>query len=437
MTRAICLRCDWEGSTSARGCPTCGAPLYRPSSPSRRRERRPPEHARLEASQPTATPSPRSPAQPKEPLSGEPGRARRGRSARSLAGVVAAVLLVGFVVSRVSSSTAPERGAGSTVLFPAVHVGTLVYASDAGAPAGKQVVWVLDLATGEAREGPTIPIATGLYDATYAGPSWLGASVSARDGSSKALLLRGTSRSVRPASLGSGSLLAWGPSGRTVAIAHRGEPDAHGCRRIWIDVVTVQTGLSERVLDQRTCGDLSSIGRGWAATYLTWVSTRTVIDYVGLSGVRHPVLRGFELLSVSPNSDLLCEPAQGARGAVLFWRGRGGPLRIGSAGGDLMIHRVLAWAPDGSRVVVDGRQFDTRGLFEIQAGPGPSSEPREPRFLTGTKPGQEETAAAYAGDGTLYLSVGGYLIRDDGGELRSVRLPSGAPPPAGPIAWLP
>jgi hypothetical protein len=359
---------------------------------------------------------------------------------RGLAGFGVALLLIVGVGSRLLSSTS----AGPVAPSPRATVsaaGTLVYVSDEGAPSGREVVWTLDLATDEARRGPVIPSAVDLFDASYAGPGWIGLDASAPDGGTRAFLLRGTSPSVVPDRLAAGDLLAWGPGGRSLAIAHRGEPDGAGCRRIWINVVTVQTGLSQRVLDDRSCGDVRSLGRGWTATYLTWVRPgRTEVEYAGVSGVRHPVLPGYDLLSVSPNSDFLGAPATGerrGRGAVLFWRGHGGPLQLGTAQGQLVITRVLCWAPDGSRALVEGQLLATRGLFQIEGGPGPTSSRREPSFLVGPVPDRLSTSATYASDGSLYLSIAGRLFRYRDGGSREIALPVGAPPPSGPIVWLP
>jgi hypothetical protein len=331
---------------------------------------------------------------------------------------------------------------------PAITQGTLVYVSDEGAEDGRQTLWRLDLSTGDLQPGPQVPTVSHLLPATYAGPGWLGLDAPAGDGTTRAFLLEGSSPSVVPVPLGAGALVAWGPLGRSVAIATRGAADLDGCRHVRIDVVTVQTGLAERVLNQTMCGDLVSLGRDASATYFTWTSgDRVGVSYTGLSGVPHTVLRGHAMVSVSPNADFLVTPGTAlvnrrvqalggdrsdVSGTVLFWRGHGGPVELGTREYPLVVSRMLAWAPDGARGLVVGRLGPRHGVFEIEAGPG--TVRREPHFVTS---GGTNLGAAYDEHGAAYLVIDGRLLRYAGGVLDALRLPEGAPPPAGPIAWLP
>jgi hypothetical protein len=401
-----------------------------------------------------ATPSGSGPVSPVPTARAPGGRARtflaRGGALRGIAGFAAAILIVGFVSDRIAGGTDRERATGEprVTIPPAVAHGTLVYVSNEGVRDGRQTLWKLDLATGDLQPGPEVPTASHLLAATYAGPGWLGLDAATGDGTMHAFLLEGSSPSVVPVPLGAGALVAWGPLGMSVAIATRGATDRDGCRHVRIDVVTVQMGLAERVLNQTICGDLVSLGRDASATYFTWTSgDRVGVSYTGVSGVPHTVLRGHAMVSVSPNSDFLVTPGTalvrhrvqalgGDRsdvgGTVLFWRGHGGPVELGTRDHPLVVSRMLAWALDGARGLVVGRLGPRHGVFEVEAGPG--TVRREPHFVTS---GGLNLGAAYDENGVAYLAIDGRLMRYADGVLDALRLPEGGPPPAGPIAWLP
>ncbi|HZP89507.1 MAG TPA: hypothetical protein VFC04_00745 [Actinomycetota bacterium] len=336
-----------------------------------------------------------------------------------------------------------------------VDPGRLVYAAEELGRPGHEVLWTLDLATGEASPGPEVPTVSRIVDATAAGPGWVGLTVSTRHGE-RAYVLRGLTAADRPTPIATGDLVAWDPQGAEVAVAHSGTR-RRGCRRpAEIDLVSVRTSRQERVFEQsHPCGRLLSIGLDGQLTYFTSASHgRVGIYYVGVD-VAHRVLFGYGMLAVSPASDFLVTPlgtgdpralALASRRAVLYWRGDGGPVPLGTGRRDLHIDRTLAWSPDASEAIVAGRLGGSRGVYVVDVGPGLTE--RSPRLIVAAG---KRAGAAFAPDGTAYLAIGGGLFASSGPGLASatgsgvpgatglvsVRLPDGAPRPAGPIAWIP
>lgn len=336
---------------------------------------------------------------------------------------------------------------------PALRSGTLVYVSDAGGGADGQRLWKIDLGSGVLTPGPRVPHVIELQRARLAGLGWVGLTAG-RDGSKTAYVLSGTAPADRARILGSGDLVAWGPRGHSVVIARSG-PLGGDCRReVTIDVIDVESGTSEREFEQRhLCGDLLSVGRAGVVTYFARISNdRLGIFYAGI-GVAHPVLDDHTLIAVSSAGDLLVTAAErptsseldrirssvGAAplvapvgSTVLYWRGLGGPVLLTGEGDVVVIDLVLAWSPDALRAVVAGRLGEREGILEIRVGPG--NERRAPAFLIGATSG---TGATYATDGTAYIAANGRLFAYSAGRLMLIALPDGAPPPAGPLVWLP
>jgi hypothetical protein len=296
------------------------------------------------------------------------------------------------------------------------------------------VLWRLDLATYQSSQGPQIAPAVDLVDATEVGHGWLGLTAVVH-GRQTAFLLHGTSAFIEPTPIDTGDLVAWGPGGSSVAVSSHGRARADGCRSERVDVTDVNTGIPQNVLDEpKGCGDVVSLGRSGAATYYTRAATGGVgIYFTGVVGVPHLVLDGYAMLSVSPVSDFLVVPAGGtSSGAVLFWRGHGGPVPLGDANDDLIVGRVLAWSPDGAQAAVLGSLGLREGVFVLDSGPG--VERREPTFVV---PGGPDIGASFNDEGVLYLVIGGHLFSYADGVLSDVLLPEGSPAPSGPIVWMP
>ncbi len=316
-------------------------------------------------------------------------------------------------------------------------LGTLVYAAAAKGGSG-DILWKLDLGTGTAELGPAVPPIREISDASLAGPDQIGLTVAEPDGLVGALLLRALSAEDSPVKLGEGSLVAWGPRGGEVAIARSG-PRLARCGSVSIDVVRVATGAATRAFSQgHLCGDLISLGRDAQATYFTKYANGHVGIYYVSTGLPHRVLSGYAMLSVSPASDFLVARAwqrsasEGLRGTLLFWRGTGSPLPFGSTSNGLLVDRTLAWSQDASTALVAGTLGSKRGIFLIRAGPNGTEQ--APLFVAAKG---KSVGAVFSADGTVYLAIDGRLLRYTNGAVDSIALPAGAPPPAGPLAWLP
>jgi hypothetical protein len=145
---------------------------------------------------------------------------------------------------------------------------------------------------------------SGLVDASSVDVRWLGLTVLQSDGTVEIAVLEGTTPHDRPRILGTGDLAAWGSRGESVAIADLGRVEG-GCRRARIDVHVLETGATDRVLDEPSlCADLTSLGRAGSATYFTLSSPDggASIAYTGVSAAPHLVLDGYAMVSISPNS---------------------------------------------------------------------------------------------------------------------------------------
>lgn len=426
MSPATCFRCDWTGETDRAVCPRCGVPLYRA-------ERAPSRDAgeRTTDSRPSDPHAPEAPPSPSGPRSG-PGRVLLGLGTVALVALVA----VSWLPGRDRPQPLPLQ-AGPKAGVAITPRGTLVYAAEGRG--GRQELWRINLAFGEVISGPTVPALGRIVDASSVGAGWLGLTAARPDGTVAALVLVGTAPNDRARALGVGDLVAWGSHGESVAIAETGGGAEGACHPSSIDVHVLGTGATDRVLDEPgLCGELASIGRAGSATYYTRATPGGLdVEYVGVSAVPHRVLEGYAMVSVSPVADLLVTREPGPTGAgatVLFWRGHGGPVPLGTTEDALAVREVLAWSPDGSRAMVLGRLGSREGFFQILAGPGPEDVPREPVFVA---PAGSGLGATYAEDGAAFLVSDGRLFSYEGSAPEEIDLPRWAPSPVGPIVWTP
>jgi hypothetical protein len=419
VTEVVCLRCDWKGA-SGKSCPRCGAPLYRVVAPPPPRTPRTPTAGPGAIDEDGSSVSPESPERVPRTPHGVPSSPWG-----ALSGLAAIVVVIALVWARIPHGEGP----GPTADFgrrPFVSAGQgrgfLVYVATEGPGHGRDVIWKLDLARGIATEGPEIPRAIELVDARAAGAGWAGLTA-VRGSGEQAFLLHGTSPSVGPVALARGARIAWGPGGASLASVSAGT-DRHGC--VGVRVLNVLTGIGDHLLD--VCSPVEGLGRSSTATYFS--TELGNVYFTGVVGVEHRIATGFRILSVSPASDFLLTSTR--TGAASYWQGSGEPIPLGTRDADLRIDRVLTWSSDGSRAAVEGRLGGRKGVWLIDAGPGPG--PREPTFVV---PGGSEVAATFSDPGALFVAIDGHaMVLTDRG-LADVLLPSNAPPPSGPIVWIP
>lgn len=448
---ATCLRCDWEGDASTATCPRCGAPLYRPPAP------RPAPASKwvlLRGSEPAAPGVQAAPARrgsfgPAEPDSEGPvgprGPARRSRPIAAL--LVISIFLALVVGEWLRAHTPPARPA----VFSSPLSGTLAYAVDDGP--GWSRLWKWDLRAGTVVKGPRVHRATQLVDASSTNIGWLGVTSDEGGGTLRASVLRFLGANDTATPLAGGDLVSWGPHGENVVAVRRGP--AHGCRRE-LTVVLVELVPSQREVQfhrPSLCGDILSVGRDLAATYFTLERAgRATIFYAGYRAL-HRVLANHLMLSISPTSDMLVEPISSLpapssslgghlaaqpspapnAGTSLFFRGLNAPpVAYGDHGERLHVSTVLGWSVDSLVALVVGQLGNQRGLFEVDGGPGDGLRP--PVYVG---PSAGPTFGTFADDGTAFIETDGRISSFLDGYLRPLTLPSGAPAPTGPIAWIP
>ena len=464
---AVCLRCDWEGtSLGGAPCPSCGVGLYVwtpqtgeggrgvggatslrgpvPTQPPLR-DVAPPSSSGVTLERPAgaradrrgAWPPPRARITEHEAREGD--EVRTGSWVRAIS-VVAGLALVAAAVVVVARTPGGSTGASRS---SAGMRGILVYASDESDGASRLYRW--DLGDGRVEPGPRVPGLVSLVDASAAHPGWVGVTSRLRHGSLRASFLS----SLRPDSplepLVSGDLVAWGGGGLSVAAVREGR-EVGGCRRrmtVIVDEVTI--GAREVPYHAVTCDRIVSLGRDVAVTYLTLRGGgRTSVDFVGYH-VLHEVLADHALVSVSPTSDMLVIPENGvgirptdstvppSAGAALFFRGLGAlnPLPFADGRQPLELSSFLAWSTDASEALVTGRLGPREGIWELPLGPG--TAPRLPVFVSKV-PGP--VWATFEDDGTGLVAMGGQVYGLHDHTLEPMSLPAGAPLPSGPVVWL-
>ena len=426
MAREACFRCDWEGEAEGPVCPRCGTPLYRPrTSP-------PPAPARVPRRE--VRPSPRS-VRGRFLPNAEPEDvgAALVRRRPFLAFAALAVLLTGVLWWFLRSHEVPT---GSGTETPPPPTGRLVYT--AGAP-GAQRLWTWDPPAVAATPGPALDgEVVQLVGARGGLAGLLGLTARDRTGHLSASILRSQTAGASAEPVATADLVAWGPNGASVVSARVGDT-VNGCYedpRVFRE--RLDRGLQEEVLSrQRLCGRISTLGQTFASTYFTWARDDGVgVFYLG-NGEPHEILRGWALLGTSPTSDLLVVPTSttegaAAGGAALFWRGARQPEPYRSAaGGSVAVRRILTWTAEADEALVLATVDDREGLYLLDTTPGGDRVPdylgvaQEPAFATATF------------DDALYISLDGRLALWRDGHLADAGLPADAPPPTGPIAWLP
>jgi hypothetical protein len=435
---ATCFRCDWVGETGGAACPSCGAPIYRPTA--RDPERR-------------AAPSPPSAIEVERPDHEEVTHPSVGRPVTTSPGAV--LLIAGAVFSLIAFLLArggldPDPGpVVSPSQVPQETGGRLIYTVPVGG--GMARMWRWDLVTDRVARGPLIrePLAlVNVHSPTY---GWLGITSDLGGGEREASFLDSLDPDAATESIGRGDIVTWTRRGGTVLLVERGAASG-GCQR-FVDVKAVNVGRAGRdiVLHDTICGDVLTAGRTSLGYFLT-ILGKDGVDVVGVgyqdAGVLledHGVIDvspGGQML-VTPGTEFLPEPSSDAgpdeaplrvAGTAFRYRLFGGPpVDLLADAAPLRIERVLAYGDGGTRALVIGSQGrDGAALWEVPLGIA-GSAPAIPRFIVGI---HGFTAAAYATDGTAFVITDARLwhLRDH--RLTALDVPEGAPRPAGPLAWI-
>lgn len=430
MTRAICLRCDWDGERAdAPGaaadvddrCPRCDALLY------------------------VASQEPPAPADGPD----HPGGWSSSKPAGTPRRAVPRVLAVPVVILASLVAVWSLAGGGSGRPLAAARSGRLIYDGvDAG---GDRRLWELDLSSGRVQPGLEFDDVSDLQWLRGDGWNGLGFTRSPEDARSQAYVASGASVYGHPQPLISGEIISWDPSGASVAAARGGAGD-RGCGPASIVVADLNLGDREHVYDDpQLCGGFLSIARSGVRTTVSLARGGRIGTFSVGYDVLHRELSGHVLLSASPVGDLLVTPvgdgftglapirsrkphpstvARPTGGTVVYWRGRGGPAPVG--GGGFVADRVLAWSGDGSRALVVGDLASAPGVYLTDAVPG-----AEERLDLASPMAGAVTGGTFAADGTAYFVMNGRVLTTRGGGARPLELPGDAPTPAGPIVWMP
>jgi hypothetical protein len=365
-----------------------------------------------------------------------PHGGRRTAPLAALALVAALAVVAATVVSGAWRTDRSSRLGAVPGQSSDLEAGGLVYL--ARSDRARASLWVLDLVTGTARRGPSVPTpTTSLVDASAAGPGWIGVERLGRRGAVLVSVLRGLGRGTDPVELGRGDLVAWGPDGETLVLARNREGEGR-CSRVRISLVSIPGGQVGWTLDDPgLCGPVLSLSRSAAATYFTARSgDRIGVFLTGQVGVPHVLFEDVVMVSGSTFSGFLLDTVVGRgpdrAGVSLAWNGIGGPVPIGRGDAPLEVGRVLAWSPDGARVALVGTVGTDTGVFVVDAGSGtgqrqPAFVPFEGEVLDGT----------FDRRGSLYLAAAEGLFVYRGRSVVALALPAKAPPAAGPIVWIP
>jgi hypothetical protein len=367
------------------------------------------------------------------------GRVRRGRA---LLGGILGIALLGalpFVFGRLQSREAipnPQdariEGSAPSSPFPAEppSAGRLVYVADEpGRPDGQRL-WVLDLSTGSVAAGPAFENAGGPYELRGAGPagSW---PVLIRHGpESVALVFEDLSSDGAPVEIARASLISLASDGSVLLVAKPDPGAATPCPEptYRLSVVGVETGGEVESFSGRLpCGRLSA-----ATLYASRIPVVTLVRGTSLH---------VAMLAADGAQELFRGVVAGwtggrylfpvRRSQVLVWPG-GGALRPLVTGARLA-GAVLASSADGRYVAVEGRIGEEEGIWVVDVPAGTARllpVRREP-------PLAELSAATFDAEDQLFAAGPAAIVAQRGSTLVPIRLPAGAPPPVGPVAWLP
>jgi hypothetical protein len=442
VSRAVCLRCDWQGETRSHTCPDCGAELYRGSSQREKSSTSPPPRSRdAEPNLPlrgrTGDPRPKvhvedaSPADASRPT----GEGRPAGSRTRAAAVVAALAIVAlavFVFVRINTpQPAPATARGAEELLD----GYIVYAAPDTTDETRLWVWNLDADT--VLPGPSVSDPVELVGGGTGQTGWVGVTSRLPEGGYQAGVLRFLGPRDRVAPLGTGELVSWDAWGRSVVWGS--DHPARGCTgRLQVTMYDVEERERRPLVDRRRCGRLLGLADSGEDIYLTLRDARETAIGVVRRADFHRILPNMALVSASPTNDLIVVPSPGpttTRGRALVFR-RGFALRQRrfewrTSAGAFVIERPVTWAPDARTALAFGRLGSREGLF-LLAMPGVSGG--DPFFIGAGSP---TVRATFTNHGDLILLDDGVFEIARGLERLPMRLPEGAPAPDGPMLWMP
>ncbi len=439
-TAKVCLRCDWEGETSGRACPECGAGLWTPSaaaepkSPARFARARARMAARAERNQQIATGVVSAAPQ----VGPEQGRVleapdRRARGLGWISG--AAIVVVAVVAVVVIRAGTPQKTPLASTAFVGGRI--LYVAPDPTINASR--LWVWNLETGLVQAGPRVENPVSLLDASDAGQGRVAVISSTPDGGQEAGVLRFLESIDVPVPVLAGRFVAWSAGGRLAsAVSVSSGAGARGCDQVTVRTFeAVNTSVSETWSDS-VCGEVLSVHRTLNDVLLSFADLefggRPGPWVLGVPTGRTSItLAGVRLLGVSRGRSMfLVDPRAGADGALLGLAFDANPAPYVDGATPLIVERFLdyTWAGDGAFVL--GSVGDERGIYRV---PGYGKlGPKIPELVFGTA--ADDVAVTETMRDVPIILVDGRLYAVGQEDSTELVLPEEAPAPSGPILWL-
>ena len=444
----LCLRCDWAGATKGDGCPSCGAGLFRPaaaaSPPPRlwrgrrggaeRRNRTVVPRVRREEDAPSTEPD------------ADAGASVDERSAfRSAVGLgtVVLVTVAAFVFVRATTPASPGAAGSPTTTGARGLSGVLLYTAVAPGPTGSRL-WIWDLGTGSLREGPTVSNPRELVALAQAGPGSIGVT-SGLPGGQEAWVLHNLGSGGHARAVLRGQLIAWSPGGGVVNSAAVHSPTGP-CGRLIVRAYLVAEKSRLLRYEGHVCGRLAAFSRSTVLPFVALASNGGMTIHMVGNDSMLPVLHDHFLFGASTAGDFLVEPmscigpapgptASRCSGLQLFFPAPHGPrpVNIGVQGARLLAERVIGWTHDATAAYVLGTVGGRHGLYKVPVAP--IEHPSDPELLFRTTSRDIQLSETF--DGRVIVAHDGSFAIAEGGGLLPLVPPPGAPPPNGPMVWVP
>jgi hypothetical protein len=402
MSAKVCFRCDWSGATTEDACPRCGATL----------------HAAGRSSLPSNA----------DDGSG-PREATEERSWRNVVATFVVVALASAAIVVVQRHT--PAPAGSPPVRSAL--GYLAYA----APGQEDEIrlWIWNLSASTVTPGPIAPaMPTELHFSYGVNTGWLALTTpTPSGGGAEASVFSNLAPTDQADEIGKGRLVAWLADGAYVSVVD--VTALGGCRHhVRVSTWFVASGVHEQPLNRTICGEPTTAGRDLTLPYLTIERGGRSSVFQVNKGRLSSVLRGYRALSVSLNGDLLVQGPRSGDPLALYYPSplRTAPTPIGRPGALLIPERVLGWDADANHAYVLGTIGGVRGVYRVTVGP--RARPRSPALVFPTD--ATDVSASPTAMGDLYVAADGSVSLIQGGEVRPLPNPEGAPPPTGPLLWI-
>lgn len=237
-----------------------------------------------------------------------------------------------------------------------------------------------------------------------------------------------------------GDVISLAPDHRTSVVGEV-RPAGSGCAAGGYELARVElASLIETPLGSRCRRLLGLAARGDDVLVSELRNGRPVIRAVGSDEV---LLRGYVVVSASPNGDLLLADPEGgtvralgvwpetATGTLFLWDGVRPPAPLVD-GVRLFGERLVSWSVNGEAAVVSGIVGGDRAMYGVRDGTRslllpPNSFPIRSAY----------SGATFAADGTVFAASVGSVVMTVPTGVEPLELPADAPFPLGPVAWLP